>query len=77
MPLHELKKKSARVEKIEFQESFTLLAHDSTGHLQRLRMSILQLSSGIESKWKHCSSPLNIEKNTGVLYESILNAVAW
>ena len=29
-----------------------------------LCMSILQLSGGIESEWKHCSSLLSIEKNT-------------
>ena len=32
------------------------------GHLKTLCMSILSLNSGVESEWKHCSSPLSIKK---------------
>ena len=38
---------------------FTLMTHDSIGGLQMLCIhGVLQLSSGIESEWKHRSSPL-------------------
>ena len=44
MPLHKLKK-------IQLQERFTLMTHDSIGHLKRfymsLFMSILSLSGGV------------------------------
>ena len=40
MPLHELKK-------FQPQERFTLMTHDSIGHLKTLCMSILLLIGGI------------------------------
>ena len=56
MPLQELKQ-------VLVQERFTLMTQDSIGHLKTLSMSILLLSGDTESKWKHCSSLLSVEKN--------------
>ena len=56
MLLHELKK-------FQLQERFTLMTHDSVGHLKSLCMSVLSLSGGMESEWKRYSSLLCIEKN--------------
>ena len=54
MPLHELKK-------VQLQERFMLMTHDSTGNLKTLCMSVLSLSGGVESEWKryttqHCKN---------------------
>ena len=37
-----------------------LLTQDSIGHLQRLCLSVLSLSSGVESEWKRCSLSLSV-----------------
>ena len=65
MPLPELKK-------VQVQEHFTLITEDSIGRLKKLCMSVLSLSGGVESEWKHCSSPLSIEKYLAFEYESVL-----
>ena len=58
VPLHELKK---------VPECFTLVIHDSIGHLKTLCMSVLSLSGGIESEWKCCNSPLSVVKISAVV----------
>ena len=63
MWLHELKK-------IQLQERFMLTTQDFIGHLKTLCMSILLLSSGVESEWKPYSSPLSVEKMLAFWYES-------
>ena len=55
MPLHELKK-------VQLQEHFTPMTHDSIGHLKMLCMSVLLLSGGVESEWKRYSSSHSTEK---------------
>ena len=60
MPLYDL-----RI--VQVQEHFTLMTLDSTGHLKTLCLSILSLSGGMESEWKHSGSPLGLEKNATVL----------
>ena len=56
MPLHELKK-------VQLQEHFTLMTHDSVDHLKILCVSVLSLSGGIESEWKATAHrALSIEK---------------
>ena len=45
MLLHELKT-------VQLQECFTLMTLESIGHLKTLCMSVLLLSSGVESEWK-------------------------
>ena len=52
---HELKK-------VQLQECFMLMIHDSIGHLKTLCMSILSLGGGIEFEWKRYSSLLSIQK---------------
>ena len=55
MPHHELKQ-------VQLQERFTLMTQDSIGHQKLCCMSVSLLSGGIESEWKHYSSPLSVEK---------------
>ena len=54
MLLHELKK-------VQLQERFTLMTHDSIGHLKMLCMSVLSPAVAFESEWK-CYSSLQIDK---------------
>ena len=63
MPLHEFKQ-------VQLQERFMLMAHDSIGHLKILCMSALSLSGGTVCEWKHCSSPLCVEKTLGLQVHS-------
>ena len=55
MPFRELKK-------VQLQERFMLMTHDVIGHLKMLCISVLLLSSCVESEWKRRSSPPCIEK---------------
>ena len=61
---------SYELKNFRLQEPFTLMTHDSIGHLKTPCMSILSLSGGVESEWKLYSLSLSIEKkkkNLGVL----------
>ena len=46
---------------------FTLVTHDSIGHLKTLCMRVLSVSGGVESEWKHCSSLLSGKINASIL----------
>ena len=52
--------------KVQLQEHFMLMTQDSAGHLKTLCISILLLSDGVESEWKHCSSTSCVEKTISV-----------
>ena len=68
MPLQEFKR-------VQLQERFTLMSHDSIDHLKTLCMSILSLlcnsilllSGRVECEWKRCSSLLSVEKTLSIL----------
>ena len=60
--LHELKQ-------VQLQECFTLLTHDSIGHLKTLCMSTLSLAVAFESEWKCYSSSQSNKKTLEFEYE--------
>ena len=49
------------------------MTHDSSGHLKALCMSILLVSGGIESEWKHYRPLLSFGKTLAFYYESNFN----
>ena len=59
--IHELK---------QIQEHFTLMPHDSFGHLNTLCMSVLSLSGGVESEWKRSAHRSALKKRLAFEYES-------
>ena len=61
------------LKKVQLQERYTLVTHDSIGHLKTLCMSVLSLVVALESKWKCYSSSQSDKKMLAFEYEFSLS----
>ena len=50
------------LKKVKLQEQYTLVTHDSIGHLKTLCMSVLSLVVALESEWKRYNSSQSNKK---------------